>query len=486
MKKGLIFLSMMLLILLVGCEYGQEVEPTPTGKEPTRDFTVDEYYQDGAIIQQLQEFVIKGQSEEGVLLKASLYDQNGYIVKQISDLADATGSFQMTMTAPAASFNEYRLIITDSVHTHEIDKILFGEVWVMMGERNIATPEITEELANPGLKFLKRTNIGLLWCDELSPLVYGLCVDLAHHLLQKLNVPIAIVDATLIAGHADAWLDKDIASKHKVILNYLDKIERSSLLENDHINSDEPGSMYNSYIKPLEGHGFKGIWWSQGQSDYASLSATDYTQTGYVYSYIITQIFSDQILSKKGLEFFTIQDGYHQEAYSNALRSVQATCAYQLNDMGIIPTYDIVKIEQDEENEEEVIVSFDYEGYVERIFDITYENVYRNKKNYYAPSYVNVVANQENITISFNTGITLEKVDEIHDLKIIDSEGEEVEFTFTINNNYLYLVMDLTDEVLGTGFEYSICYAQDETLYLGNLKATTGIPVLPFIININE
>ena len=486
MKKGLIFLSIVLLTLLVGCEMSNGNEPTQNGKEPTSDFTVDEYYQEGAVIQQLQDFVIKGQSEEGVLLKASLYDQNGYMVKQISDLADATGSYQMTMTAPAASFNEYRLIITDSVHTHEIDHLLFGEVWILMGERNIEVPERTEELANPGLKFLKKTNIGLLWCDELSPLVYGLSVDLAHKLLHKLNVPIAIVDATLQKGHADAWLNKDVASKHKIILNYLGKLGRDELLEEEHINADEPGSMYDSYIKPMTGHAFKGVWWSQGQSDYESLLVDDYNQTGYVYSYMITQIFSDALFSNNSLELFTIQAGFSQKTYSNALRSVQATCAYQLNDMGIIPTYDIVKIEEAEEPEEEPTISFDYDEYVARIYDITYENAYHGKKNYYAPSYVNVVANQENVTISFNTGIVIEKVDEIKGLVIVDIEGEELDYSFTINNNYLYLTIELTEEQIEEGIDYSICYAQGEDLYLGNLKATTGIPVLPFVININE
>ena len=154
--------------------------------------------------------------------------------------------------------------------------------------------------------------------------------------------------------------------------------------------------------------------------------------------------------------------------------------------MIIIPTYDIVKVEAAENPEEEDIISFDYEGYVNRIYDMTYENAYRNKKNYFAPSYVNIVANQMNVTISFNTGVTLEKVDEIKSLMIVDAESEEISYTFTINNNYLFLTIELTDEQIEEGVDYSISYAQDDDLCLGNLKATTGIPVLPFIININE
>lgn len=487
MRKGLIFLCMILLTLLVGCDITNRTEPEKEGKVPTNDFTIDEYYQDGAIIQQQKDFVIKGESEEGVLIKATLYDQNGYIVKQLSDIVDAKGNYQITMPAPEASFNEYHLLITDSVHTKKIEHLLFGEVWMLMGERMATVEREVAEDATSGLMFLKNTNIGLLWCDETSNLVYNLAIDLGHKLLKKLNVPVAIVDATLLSGHADAWLNRDVASKHKVILNYLTKLGRDTLLENDHINADEPGSMYSSYLEPLKDHAFKGMWWSQGQSDFQDLTEEEYQQTSYTYSYLITQIFSDSIFSENSLEFFTIQEDYEQKAYSNALRSAQATCAYQLNNMGIIPTYDLVEITPDEENpENDPTISFDYDGYVDRIYDITYENAYRAKKNYFAPAYVNIVANQENITISFNTGVVIEKVDEIKSLMVIDSKGEKIEYEFSITSNYLYLTLDLTEEQLEAGNEYTISYAQDEALYLGNLKATTGIPVLPFIININE
>ena len=116
-------------MLIFGCDFNiAYIEPKETGKEPTIDFTYNDYFADNMILPQKKNFTICGTSEEGVLLKAILYDDKGYVVQQSYDFAEVDGKYSITIAAPKGGFTKYQLIISDSVHEHKFNNILFGEV----------------------------------------------------------------------------------------------------------------------------------------------------------------------------------------------------------------------------------------------------------------------------------------------------------------------------------------------------------------------
>ena len=81
MRRFSFILCLTLLgLLLVAC-----VQPiqSPIGKNPTKPFILtDQYLTDGAFFQQKENLVISGTSEEGVVIVATLYDENNRLIDQ--------------------------------------------------------------------------------------------------------------------------------------------------------------------------------------------------------------------------------------------------------------------------------------------------------------------------------------------------------------------------------------------------------------------
>lgn len=486
MKKALIFLFIILpLSFLVGCDMGGEEPAQPKeGKTPTIDFVMSEYFADNMVIQQKEKFAITGKSEEGVLIKAALYDSKGYVVNQSSDVCDIDGNFEIALSAPKGSFEEYKIVVTDTVNTHEIDHILFGEVWLFAGEATIKEDFSDIEIEEKNIRFFKYINNELTWVDAKDKNLYSVTVQIANALSNNLKVPVGFIDATLDEVHADAYLDKELATKYKFINNYLKSIERDDFGSNTKLNVDITGSMYDTYHEILSHIVISGLIWNQGISDFKDFTTGMETKSGQ-YGYLAVQLLSNlKVYNDKQFDIYVLQEPYNVAKFANELRNTQAAIAYQLNNTSIIPTYDLYDIEIDEEENETFELNVD--DYINRLLNTITNTTYSKKKNYVAPTYVNVVANKTDVTITFNSYHTLVEVEEIYGLTIVDANGEEIPFTFDIHNNFIDLVLEFTEEQLEEDLNYVISYAQNDDIYKCNLKSESGIPVLPFIININE
>ena len=125
MKKIANFLFIISICLfLVACHHdGNDIIIQETGATPTHDFSVCNYLKDNAVFSQNQEFVISGVSENGVLIKVEIYNQDGSMILAASDIADNNGEFSVKLIAPKGSYNKHKIVINDSVHVHEYNNI---------------------------------------------------------------------------------------------------------------------------------------------------------------------------------------------------------------------------------------------------------------------------------------------------------------------------------------------------------------------------
>ena len=479
------------MFFIIGCS----LKTNNDGVKPTKEFTLLSYYSDNMIFQQNEDFQISGISEEGVIIKASLYNEEDELVVKSETMADVNGKFNIILKGQKASYNKYYIVINDGVNTKKIKNISFGEVWLFAGEDKLENfdLEYEEEVDFSNIYFVKYLNGKINWLNyEESSDVNSLVKSTAVALQKELDVPVSFIDATLENGFADCWLSYETAKNHKNINNYLKQISRFSEEDEIKLNTNELGSMYQTYINEFKGFNIKGILWNQGNSDFRLYS--DFNSNTFItnYVYLLRQVFIDMMnVFGNNIYIYSLQEGFNLEEYVHDLRNEQSIPTFQLNNVLLITTYDTFEIlENKEENEpieiEEEKYIFSNKKFVERIINYLKETTYSKNHINVSSSFTNFIVNNNDITISFNEYYKLEDVEELYGLEIIDKNGEKIEYEFDIDENNILITLNIEDDNEENMDSYTIYYGYIEEIYKCNLKTTTGMPIVPFKINISR
>ena len=272
-KKIEIVFIILLTFVIIGCS----IDSGNEGVLPKEEFTLLEYYSDNMVFQQNEDFKIIGKSEEGVVLKASLYNEKDELIVKSESMADVNGDFSIVMKGQKGSYKSYYLEITDGLNTEKIENVTFGDVWIFAGEQEYHTHSIKyeEDYDFSNISFIRYIAGKLVWSE------------------YKVNVPIAFVDASLYEGYADAWMSYETATKHKNISKYLTEIERLDEEKTEDKNTNKLGSMYETYFNNLNGYKIKGIIWSQGLTDFQNFDESNKNVFISDYVYLLIQLFND-------------------------------------------------------------------------------------------------------------------------------------------------------------------------------------------------
>ncbi len=495
-KKVRFIVLIGLLITLCGCridindKYGD-------GKVPENDFTITDYITSNMVLQQNLDFEVNGTSEEGVVLTATLFDELNDMVSQSVALAGVEGKFVLKIKACEGNNKKYRLEISDSKHTHKYHDIMFGEVWMFAGEHKKL--DFDDEASNANhnnIRFVKYHEGKLNWYkyEEASDINVN-AIKFSEYLNDKLNIPVAVIDATADEIYADAWISEDIATNYNTISKYLNSIGRD-LSDSTEINHElgDISSMYNAYIKGMEGFAISGILWHQGKTDFKHW--TEQTKTSFVnsYSYLLIQMFNELNHEfNNNIDIFTIQDPSYIGNCTYSLRDAQSAPSYQIINIHLIATYNCYekrelenKTDVDEAVEAKYSYKFSPEMYADQIHKSIYEVKYNNNMQYESPSFTDVLIKNNNIQITFNYNYKINIVDELNGFSVIDSEGNEIEYTFSILDNTLTINLILKEEQINSGINCIVQYGHIQETYKCNLSTINGIPVVPFKIIINE
>lgn len=502
MKKNILktfyfAITICLILLITGCGFNINLDPYKNGKKPENDFTLNEILNNNMIIQQNKSFSIKGISEKGVVLTATIYDQEGDVITQAITIAGDEGEFELKLTGIQGSNNRYRLEVSDGLHTHKFRNIMFGEVWMIAGEVTIPDEYVDEsdEANLDNIKFIKYYDKKLSWFDYEDAFDISENIkSLATYLNVKLNMPIAIIDGTLDECNADAWLPKKIAANYSTIKKFLLSINRYNASKNTISNKNELGSMYNTYVDAISEFDIAGIIWNQGITDFENYNQENSGTFVTSYSYLLLQIFTEMNNVFNDIDIYCIQDCASTESFASQLRHAQAIPSYQLNNVELITTYDsfeIIEEEIEEElildeeiEEEQISYQFSIEKYMMRILDTVYQCTYTGNEDYQAPSFNEVLTNDNIIRISFSCNALLNLKDELYGLNIYGND-EKIEFNYQLLNNTIIITLELEEDVKLKDLDLLISYGFVEDLYRCNLKSENGIPVIPFEIKIN-
>lgn len=153
--------------------------------------------------------------------------------KAVKATADAEGNFTVTLSTPAAG-GPFSITFNDG-DVVTIDNILSGEVWFCSGQSNMEMPladwgkvlDYEHEIAmahNPNIRLLQvvnkvstvplaegeYTNGGWMECTPGTVPTFSSCAYFyARELVEKLGVPVGVVDATWGGTPAEAWTPLD-------------------------------------------------------------------------------------------------------------------------------------------------------------------------------------------------------------------------------------------------------------------------------------
>ena len=142
-----------------------------------------------------------------------IFDEKGALIKTASDIADNNGEFSVKIIAPKGSYNQYKIVITDSVHEHVYQNILFGEVWLFAGEQLESNVVYGEPIFNEFVRIFNYSNNKFNWESyNQESNIYNIAYEFGNALQDKLSVPVAVIDSTLVQGNADAWISHFTAS----------------------------------------------------------------------------------------------------------------------------------------------------------------------------------------------------------------------------------------------------------------------------------
>lgn len=460
MRKILFLLIILNVFILTSCL------DKPEGVVPTHDFSINEYYQDNCIILHSENFIINGESEPGVLLTAELYNSDDKKVEYTSCIADIEGKFTLTLSAPKASFNSYKLIINDSVNSREIKNVKFGEIWLFAGESYNEYNNL-QDLECEDVSFYTFIDGTYNWSQSIDDSNENYIEGFAKQLSLEVNMPIGIIDATLDAALADSWLSFEAANRYLRVKNYLTDINR--LIENDEhivLKSNNLSSMYKTFIEPLKEINIRGILWNQGNSQIDS----NFKMYSNDYSYLLMILFSElQTFFDNDIIIFSIQENSFGDKNYDYLRGAQAIPTFQVKNVNLIPTYDCYK---------EKGIEFDIEMFNNRMVDSLVSNVYGNNDNFAAISYNNIVVSGNEYEIIFEKELL--DIEELIGVTIYDELNNPLEFDFIIDNNKL--IISLEDEEQNAKYIY---YGFGDMIYQNNLKTDAGIPIIPFFIELD-
>lgn len=528
MKKLVTLL--ILLLGLVGCvkdpHFPQE------GVKPKNPFVMNSYFSDGMILQQNQPINVFGRSEKGVLIEVSLFKKDATTaIAKGKTFADDNGDWQVVLPAMSASFQLYKMIINDSVHTKEINDILIGEVWLTSGEKNMTWPvrytkdasryiihnEYTKYIryftqdhypnSDPGSNMSSEPQFDFshgqwLMANSIKILdASGFSFVFACELFEGLNkgsakVPVAFIESAVDESNIHAWLPKTAIDNNPYLKSQLEHNGFYPIIYNTESNQNynQMSVLYNHKINPLSGINFKGVIWYQGTSDIDHYA--------YYNEALRTLIDSWRKQLSTDLAFLVVGEHSYQKENLALFRQAQILGTNFHSKVVLVPTFDIDFVFEYKEGYDMEPISESSPYYPINKIDVAVRVakaalalVYKSNEKYFSPHLQNYTisladncitlyfANAKNLhikniikDIDEDAEALKEEYDTINNLIIVLKDGTEVEAKVKVEDNKVMIYYENFKEVLA--IKYAFLDEPDDS----NLYNELDLPTLPFYL----
>lgn len=210
--------------------------------------------------------------------------------------ADADGRFELALRTGAPG-GPHTLVVRGASEVR-VEDVFFGEVWLCAGEIEMEQQhqDVLEigQAAEPGspdaaprVPELRLFDIG----DAFSPAPCERCVGrwrtttranlaefsavafrFARELQRELRVPVGVIVAAAGGSHAESWVGARGLRSFPGFAPYLERMAKAAADPKAPearmaFSQDWPSALFNGMIAPLDGLGFAGVLWDQGESN---------------------------------------------------------------------------------------------------------------------------------------------------------------------------------------------------------------------------
>ncbi|MFD1631740.1 sialate O-acetylesterase [Pseudopedobacter beijingensis] len=434
------------------------------------------FFSDNAVLQRNTEVNIWGWVNKGrqVTVTTSWSDE----VVKVN--ANSHSRFDIKLKTPDAG-GPYEMTITSGKFKKVVKNILIGEVWLCSGQSNMrrSTDDRLKEMldeqpiaTNSKIRllevshvasFIPQDDIFASWTECNPETVKGfsaIAYFIAKQLNIELNVPIGVIDASWGGTSAEVWTPAEIINADEELL------ANANFQKPNPTKPHEPGTLWNTMIKPFSGYNIAGVFWYQGESNVA-------TYNGY------GKLFSEMIKSWRNAWNYEFPFYYVQiapfdyrskpEEQKGALLREQQTKVLSLPRTGMVVITDLVPNVKDIHPTRKKEVA-------ERLAGLALSEVYRKKGyDYKSPVYKSHQVKDNKIIIEFDyiKGPLNVKGEQITDLLIADESREFVAGDFKIIGNKLIVFNKSIKNPVAVRFGFT-------DISMPNLFNNKGLPVSPF------
>ena len=235
----------------------------------------------GMVLQQNENVKIWGWSKPSA--KISVEAQ--WLDMPVKTKADADGKWVVTLPTPSASYQTYKIAVSDSKKAIQLDDVLIGEVWLCSGQSNMAwktelcldLKEEMEDAANVG-KHVRLFTTGRIRSDKpevdvpgarwtgctpetvasFSGVGYGFGIELQ----KALDVPVGLLQASFGGTFIEGWVSQDAihnGEKSATLTKGVNMINKGKTMW-----VGKASHLYNANIHPLLNVRLAGVIWYQG------------------------------------------------------------------------------------------------------------------------------------------------------------------------------------------------------------------------------
>ncbi len=264
------------------------------------------YYSDNMLFKQNDDAVFAGTAVPGTKITCTLLNSNNTQIAYSEAIAAADGTFSLSFTAPAGSFEEYTAILTADGKTFaSLKDIVFGELWLAGGQSNMQMSlmgsksgyqmAVENKRGSDSLRFFYIPYMGgnykgapenmpkypltdyedtVGWYKGSDAKVFELSAVgyyFAEKLIKELNMPVGILNASLGGTSILTWLSREAIESNSQLLADCKSDNRYIPLnkwKETNINfSLDMTCNFNKIISPLKNFRLSGMIWYQGEGD---------------------------------------------------------------------------------------------------------------------------------------------------------------------------------------------------------------------------
>ncbi len=270
-----------------------------SGEGITVNFSMPNFFSDNMLFQQNKEINLFGNATTGNTITASLYAGSAsQPIDTASATADNKGKWTVSLKPRKGDYTAYRLVISENGQTKKtLSNVVIGELWLAAGQSNMEyrldwEKTGAEEIANANDSYLRvlHMNGNPVGTNPVEPARYDIAganwVDgakgsniasmsangyyAAKVMREKLDVPVAIINAALGSTNIQTWLSRESIEANDVVKSALQKANQYKTQQQ---SATEAGdyrhitAVFNTKVAPLAGLNVGGVFWCQGESN---------------------------------------------------------------------------------------------------------------------------------------------------------------------------------------------------------------------------